>query len=72
MSSDSTKTRGNTAMHVLENHFKKLSSATTNNATFNTESVNHLSNAFIHNSFSLDKINRAVKKLKNNKACGID
>jgi hypothetical protein len=72
--SNKSSTTGNIALESFMAHFKKLSQSDNIDQTddFNPTGINHSVNENINKAFVLDEVVAVIKKLKCNKACGID
>ena len=66
------KKMGNVTLRTFKEHFQALNQAENGEDTFDPRILNLSENVEINKPFTLSEIKQVIKKLKNEKACGID
>ena len=68
----SSKKEGDISLNTFLEHFKKLSESKPSNNNFDPRIIDHSISEDLNADFTFEEVKKVIKRLKNNKACGID
>ena len=68
----SSKKEGDISLDSFMEHFKKLSEAPPSENNFDPREIKHSISEDLNSDFTFEFVKKVIKKLKNNKACGVD
>lgn len=67
-----SKKEGDISLNSFMEHFKKLSETEPSENNFDPRNINHSISEDLNSDFTFEEVKKIIKKLKSNKACGVD